>query len=69
MNYWNNHKAFVYIQCTDASGEKGSFLGDEEKNSISPVFDDLVQLFLWLNHSNFEPLPGQSYKVEYKPKD
>ena len=67
-NYFKNHDAFLYIQCKDNDGKTGSFIGDENKNSISPVFDNLIELFIWVNHSNFYPKEGQAYSMEYRHK-
>ena len=61
-------EAWIYTQCTDKEGNKGSFLGDENKNSISPVFDNLIQLYIWLDASRFEPIPGSYTLCRIKEK-
>lgn len=45
-------------QCTDrTSGKIGDFVFSDHKpfEAISPVFDDLGGLFIWMNQNGFKP--------------
>ena len=44
---------FMYIQCTEkTSGKVGTFVGADNV-AISPVFDDIVELFTWMRDNGW----------------
>jgi hypothetical protein len=47
-------KACTYVHCKEASGKNGCFLAQEDRMAISPVFEELSQLFDWMHQNGWK---------------
>lgn len=56
------------IQCVDRiSGQVGDFLHHGDLHAVSPVFDDLQQLFAYMRANRLRLVPGTLWDVEPIP--
>lgn len=59
----NNGMRYAYcIECRDETGKLGSFAFETHapKVAISPIFSDLLDLYLWFNKNNWTTFQGDS---------
>ncbi len=53
------------IQCVDLrTGREGCFLDQGDKQSVSPVFQHLPSLYLWMREEGLELVPGEISAVQ-----
>jgi hypothetical protein len=56
----------IAVQCKDvASGKTATFIRDENKVAVSPLFRDLVELFPWMRENGWKQEEG--YGENFKP--
>lgn len=58
---------FTAVQCTNAAGETGCFIRDENRAEYSPTFPGLVELYAWMRANGWRNIPHGVWTCERVP--